>query len=214
MKKSSSFLGGWIILALLLIGFIGTYPVVVLIVALVLAAIFFVAYKVNKSEKISNSITLPTAPPKEQSYNPRFEAQGSLYTYLHLASENYKRIFSDSTNIIDKTKNLETFFSRYNLLISAADEAYWRNGIDYRNFKNALIAAFPKSLSNCIDRVIEDAKKLKTPNGRISRLNKNIDILQNARMEGFECSNEFNMQITRLKDEIISEQNVTELIKQ
>lgn len=116
-----------------------------------------------------------------------------------------KRVILSLRHKLNIVNFLNTFFSRYKLIFDKTAEAKWKSHLDYENFRNAVFQFFPKSLSDCINRIIEDSHSLKTSTGRINRLQKSISILEGVKFETPVCTEAVQAEICKLQKEVESE---------
>lgn len=98
------------------------------------------------------------------------------------------KILKESANIINQTKNPDTFFQRYSLAEEQADKLCKLTGIRYtgqhpQQIKQHLLEKKQTAIHDMIDRYFSDteqkASKLKTVSGKLKKFSTFINVLEN-----------------------------------
>ncbi len=100
--------------------------------------------------------------------------------YSHLARA--EQIIADCNHILDTTKNISTFVSRYKTLhdtLSSLTATPAKTEMARSEWQQALFY-YPDRLRNVIDRAAADAYTLKTPRGQFSRFDRMLTDLDTA----------------------------------
>lgn len=111
-----------------------------------------------------------------------------LYTLRQMATEqveNYQRIMKDSSYIVDNTTNIETFFSRFELLLGTCqliipfEECIKFNDPKpsqvYQEIMQQREEAIEQFVSRHLAFIVDDASTLKTERGKKARYKKSYD---------------------------------------
>lgn len=104
-----------------------------------------------------------------------------------LVAAQHLKILKESTNIINQTKNPDTFFQRYSLAEEQADKLCKLTGVRYtgqhpQQIKQHLSEKKQAAIHDMIDRYFEDtaqkASKLKTASGKLKKFSSFITVLE------------------------------------
>ena len=121
---------------------------------------------------------------------PKRQSEQVVMKMVIESINNSIRILSDSANIVEKTKNPETFYSRRNELYKHADRLMRFEQVDPSLFKGMKPSEMAQKMygeleqgeaelwERCYVNAIEKADKLKTEKGRLNAINKYFDMVK------------------------------------
>lgn len=166
--------------------------IIVISVASIPFIVFYCCLRSNKNKLTKHLPAYTNISDNLYADTPQIEPQGeivqtSMYQetntlksitaqhFVKMQNDNIVRIISESADIVDHTKNIGTFFSRYALMIDKAYDYSGKRKVALR-FIHTVNFELPQRLNSCVSRALADIDKLQTVKAKINR----IKIIVNA----------------------------------